>query len=274
MAGFLDSESQIIDMVLTGHGKKLLSHGQLRFVYWAAYDDEIMYDATKYVIARGTGTISGTVYSGFTSPPGIYFSGTQNGIDWVGSLPSGVPITFTGSIVGLVSGSTGLAFSYDPSGFSGTMTGFLFEQPANKVEDPLQREATIGYKNFNLRGEDFTNVNRALVTVPPGQNTVPSATFSVANDGLSFQQQPVVQVGPDGSETNMGVIRANSTQIHAYGDYTKNSYPRGHKMDGFYAKILASGTNGYIEQHHTLDDDSRIVIGAQLRVDVDSPGDE
>lgn len=205
MAGFLDSESQIIDMVLTGHGKKLLSHGQLRFVYWAAYDDEIQYSS---------------------------------------------PCDQTGTA--LLSGS----------------------QLVAQIESPLQREATIGYRNFNLRGEDFTNVNRALVTVPPGQAVVPSATFVVANEGLSFQQQPVVQVGPDGSETNMGVIRANSTQIHAYGDYTKDSYPRGHKMDGFYVRILASGTNGYIEQHHTLDDDSRIVVGAQLRVDVDSPGDE
>jgi hypothetical protein len=42
--GFLDKKSRIIDMVLTGQGKELLSRGELRFVYWSAFDDEIDYD--------------------------------------------------------------------------------------------------------------------------------------------------------------------------------------------------------------------------------------
>ena len=44
MAGFLDKETRIIDMVLTGHGKQLLSQGELEFVYWAPFDDEVDYD--------------------------------------------------------------------------------------------------------------------------------------------------------------------------------------------------------------------------------------
>jgi hypothetical protein len=44
MAGFLDAKERIIDMVLTGEGKYLLSRGELNFVYWAAFDDEVDYD--------------------------------------------------------------------------------------------------------------------------------------------------------------------------------------------------------------------------------------
>lgn len=44
MAGFLDKNTRIVDMVMTGYGKRLLSEGELRFVYWAAFDDEVDYD--------------------------------------------------------------------------------------------------------------------------------------------------------------------------------------------------------------------------------------
>lgn len=44
VAGFLDKETRVVDMVLTGRGKELLSQGDLRFVYWAPFDDEVDYD--------------------------------------------------------------------------------------------------------------------------------------------------------------------------------------------------------------------------------------
>jgi hypothetical protein len=43
MAGFLDNKERVIDMQLTGLGRRLLSEGELRFWYWAAFDDEIDY---------------------------------------------------------------------------------------------------------------------------------------------------------------------------------------------------------------------------------------
>jgi hypothetical protein len=43
MAGFLDNTERVIDMVLTGAGKKLLMKGDLRFVYWIPFDDEADY---------------------------------------------------------------------------------------------------------------------------------------------------------------------------------------------------------------------------------------
>lgn len=44
MAGFLDKNNRIMDVVLTGEGKYLLSKGELRFVYWVPFDNEVDYD--------------------------------------------------------------------------------------------------------------------------------------------------------------------------------------------------------------------------------------
>ncbi len=44
MAGFLDKNTRVVDMHLTMEGKRLLSLGQLRFSYFALFDDEVDYD--------------------------------------------------------------------------------------------------------------------------------------------------------------------------------------------------------------------------------------
>lgn len=59
MAGFLDKQTRIVDMVLTGYGKGLLSRGELNFCYWVPFDDEIDY---KPVIST-SGSISATQLS-------------------------------------------------------------------------------------------------------------------------------------------------------------------------------------------------------------------
>jgi hypothetical protein len=52
MAGFLDKNERIIDMVLTGLGRDLLAKGDLRFVYWMPFDDEVDYD--PYISQSGS----------------------------------------------------------------------------------------------------------------------------------------------------------------------------------------------------------------------------
>lgn len=44
MAGFLDKNDRVIDMVLTGYGRSLLSKNSLRFVSWVPLDDEVDYN--------------------------------------------------------------------------------------------------------------------------------------------------------------------------------------------------------------------------------------
>lgn len=52
MAGFLDRSTRIIDLVLTGYGKSLLSKGQLNFCYWIPFDDETDYQ--PYISQSGS----------------------------------------------------------------------------------------------------------------------------------------------------------------------------------------------------------------------------
>lgn len=42
---FMDKKEEVLDIELTPHGKKLLSMGKMRPVYYAFFDDNIMYDA-------------------------------------------------------------------------------------------------------------------------------------------------------------------------------------------------------------------------------------
>lgn len=42
---FLDKKEQVIDIELTQHGKRLLSRGKLKPVFYAFFDDDILYDA-------------------------------------------------------------------------------------------------------------------------------------------------------------------------------------------------------------------------------------
>ena len=44
MAGFLDKNTRIVDMVLTDYGRELHSQGKLEFTYYAFSDDEVDYD--------------------------------------------------------------------------------------------------------------------------------------------------------------------------------------------------------------------------------------
>ena len=45
--GFLDKNEQVVDMILTAEGRRLLSQNRLNFVYYAFMDDEV--DYTPYV---------------------------------------------------------------------------------------------------------------------------------------------------------------------------------------------------------------------------------
>lgn len=48
MAGFLDKQERIIDMVLTEDGKRLFAAGKLEFSYFAFFDDEVDYSPIIY----------------------------------------------------------------------------------------------------------------------------------------------------------------------------------------------------------------------------------
>jgi hypothetical protein len=55
MAGFLDPKERVIDMVLTDTGKMLLMKGELRFVYWVPFDDEVDYSPPDPLLTTSLG---------------------------------------------------------------------------------------------------------------------------------------------------------------------------------------------------------------------------
>ena len=42
---FMDKKEEVLDIELTPYGKKLLSMGKMKPVYYAFFDDNIMYDS-------------------------------------------------------------------------------------------------------------------------------------------------------------------------------------------------------------------------------------
>jgi hypothetical protein len=153
-----------------------------------------------------------------------------------------------------------------------------------KLEDQPLREAVHGYKKYNRSYSDDCNVHRMLVTVPPGQSVVPSATITMDRNVVSFQQQPIIQefyrrgesgeqIDPYSSITNMGVVRFGSNAISVGAQYTRESFPSEHYLDGFRVSILLSSSDGYLPQHHALDMNSEIVVGADLKILTTTYGD-
>jgi hypothetical protein len=76
MPGFLDSKERIIDLVLTGVGRSLLSQGKLKFAYWIPYDDEIDYDPYVNTSASLTSAELETAKHNLTEDPLIVEAAT------------------------------------------------------------------------------------------------------------------------------------------------------------------------------------------------------
>jgi hypothetical protein len=53
LGGFLDAKERVIDMILTETGKQLLMKGELRFVYWTPFDDEVDYNPQVQTLDLG-----------------------------------------------------------------------------------------------------------------------------------------------------------------------------------------------------------------------------
>jgi hypothetical protein len=214
MAGFLDSKERVLDMVLTGVGKDLLFKGDLRFVYWIPFDDEVDYD------------------------PFITNSGSMTAEELVS-----------------------------------------FRQM--KVEDPLIREATSGYKSLNAAEEDRTNVNRPMYTIPVNQTILPEMKFEGVSGTINVNvhqqklQRTYVRKSSDGSSViesigpvDAGVNRFNPTEAGVQGDYTVGSYPREWDLEGFLLTVYQSGSEGYMEVLSNRDSSGSIVYNNDMKVEI------
>lgn len=223
MAGFLDSKERVIDMVLTGVGKGLLFQGDLRFIYWVPFDDEVDYDpylTPTYIVSPGSGTASFT-------------------------------------------------------------TEELATQRAMKVEEPLVREATSGYRNLSAAEDDRTNVNRPMYTIPANQSVLPEMKIEGISGTIDVHvlqqklQTTFVRKNTEGTETverigpiDAGVNRFNPSEAAVEGYYTVGSYPREFDLEGFLVTVYQSGSEGYLEVLPNRDSSGSIVYNNDMKVEV------
>jgi len=209
VAGFLDKNDRIVDMVLTGEGKRLLSLGQLGFVYWRAFDDEVD-------------------YSPFVSQ-------------------------------------------------SGSMTDEQFLAAVEEqIESTPVREATTGYRQHNLLGEDKTNVQNPLFTMPHGQVVLPRADFGDATGsiGISVKQQKIVSVY-ESKDQSGNIIQSSGpvdsgcrrfdTSVSGR-EFRLSGFSQDYRPDGFFVRVLESGSHGYSDVPARLAEDNGICFGADLEL--------
>lgn len=48
---FLDPKERVLDVILTQHGRKLLSKGELKIKYYSFSDDEVDYKVTSGIMS-------------------------------------------------------------------------------------------------------------------------------------------------------------------------------------------------------------------------------
>ena len=211
MAGFLDRETRVLDMVLTNPGKSLLSKGQLRFCYWIPYDDEVCYD--PYIAESGTLSAEA------------------------------------------LSASTDL-----------------------HIETTPVREATTGYRYFNMSGSDFTNVHRPMFTMAQGQDVVPRAVFPPAEDReIVTSQRQVVQFFKERDGVGhflspippvvVGNERYDSTAFTVELKYGRDSFSSEFSPEGFRVQVFKSGSaGGLVEVSSRRDLQNDLCYGSDVRV--------
>lgn len=210
MAGFLDKNTRILDMVLTNQGKALLSRGQLRFCYWIPYDDGICYD--PYIAESGSMTAE--------------------------NLSSSIDI---------------------------------------HIESTPMREATTGYREFNARGSDFTNVHRPMFTMAQGQQIVPRAVFPVEGErSITTSQRQVIQSFKERDEKGhylapipsmvLGTERYDSSGFNVELKYGTDSFSDDFSPEGFRVQVFKSGSGGYVEVFSKNDLQNELCYGSDVRV--------
>jgi len=230
MAGFLDPKERVIDMVLTDVGKSLLLKGDLHFVYWIPFDDEVDYN------------------------PIIHESASLDARDLQ---------------------------------MSSTM----------KTEDPLIREATMGYRGLAYTEVDTTNVYRPMYSAPPGVGqTYPLLEVAINTGSMQVNMtqqkssklyvqyddkgQTIIRtIGPGDEAFQRRAISENKLEATYPSD--KNELPHDIKLEGFLITMYHSSTikknefgqdvGGYEEILQNRDSKDQIVYRNDLALDNFTP---
>ena len=123
------------------------------------------------------------------------------------------------------------------------------------IESPLVKEATLGYRGLNLRGEDTTNVNRPMYSAPPGvgQNfSLPQAQVDKESVTISLDQKKLSKLYEQKDLTGREVVktekvdvgfqRFNGNEELVNASFPPGSFPEGTHLEGFLVTVYLSSS--------------------------------
>jgi hypothetical protein len=242
MAGFLDPKERIIDMVLTDTGKQLLMQGNLHFVYWVPFDDEVDYSPPNPV-PQPDQTVDQRRVQLLESPLVMEAKTGYKGLNYVLEDTTNVnrPMFTAHPGVGQTSPipwASILARTEYPPGVSVFSTAALDAQPTGTVNVVVQQQKqTLLYLQLDQSG--------APITQPTSSQT-------------SYQRYG----------SNDSVVQAN----YAPGELPSHFKPEGFLVTMYLSTTLGSGSSsgtllnqgGYEEVVHNRDSTGSIVYRNDL----------
>jgi hypothetical protein len=145
------------------------------------------------------------------------------------------------------------------------------------IEDTPVREATTGYRNFNISGSDYTNVHRPIFTIPQGQQIIPRTTFpGETNRYIQTQQRKIQRIYQDRDKKgkydnkidpfDIGTERYESSTFVLEFSYAKDSFPTDYPTEGFHVRVLRSGTAGWTELDPRRDMSNDLTYNNDVRI--------
>lgn len=237
-------------MQLTGLGRQLLSEGELRFWYWAAFDNELDY-AGPWPDAQGTGSfvqIGGVKYNLAT------ISGDQlEKLNQAYIEETPVREAVNGTRLFNLSGTE-----------TTNVQNPLFTIPPGQEILPRMKVENNGGDTIQMQQQEI--LDQVIKRDTKGRTISSDGPFS------------------------RGVNRFNSNMIVSRLSYVTGSYDARHPLEGFYVRVLVSGGQGidptgpvavscsmshqigYQEQWHSVDEHSQLVYGPDVQVIPYSPG--
>lgn len=148
------------------------------------------------------------------------------------------------------------------------------------IESTPIREATTGYRVFNLRGLDNTNVHNPIFTKPQGQTVLPRAIFPTESGSIQTSQRKIRKVflpawdGPNQipalDPIDLSVERFDARSFSFELQYQNDSFPPDFQPNGFSVKIFKSGSSGFSYVQPQYDLRNNVAVGNELTVSVET----
>lgn len=239
MAGFLDKNTRIIDMILTGRGRELQMLGKLKYVYWAVFDDEVDYNPPLYDETQ-------------VGPVAVLLSG------------SATPERFTETLNALIEttpvreATTGYQYGLNFSASDSTnVIRPMFTMAQG--QDFLPR--------MTVNGDQTTGVDVAGLGVPVEYDIeVKQQQLQNLLIRRDTNGNVIEKLGP----YPVGQQRFDSSEIRIEMSYTKDSFPTDHPDAGFLLRVYKSGSDGLTQVEEKQDLSNTPAYGADMNFDVRS----